>query len=212
MDEKTVMAETNEKSPLVEKRCREILDAARRIFAQKGFRVATIDDIATNLSIGKGTIYRYFSDKKSLFIAVFEDGMKQLLATMRTRLEPVLNPSEKVRYAVKTYFEFFDANPELIEISMQVRSEFKDEHQRISIELYGDYIQRIKENLRNGVACGTFRQLNVDQTADVMSATLQGVLQSFYVLGVGEKSEGREKLSDRTEAVSGLILEGLLKR
>ncbi len=214
MDEKAVMAKNNEKSQLVEKRHREILNAARHIFAEKGFRVATIDDIANYLTVGKGTIYRYFHDKKALFIAVFEDGMQQLMRTMYSQIEPVVNPSDKIRCAVKTYFEFFDANPELVEIAMQVRSEFKDEHERIFMSLYQDYIVRIQNNLQAGIAQGIFREMDVEKTAETMSATTQGLLQSFYIREVTGTAAGqkREKLTDRTSAVCELILQGLLKR
>lgn len=212
MDERAVMAKEQEKSRLVEKRRREILDAARHVFAEKGFRVATIDDIASYLSVGKGTIYRYFTDKKSLLIAVFEDGMQQLLVTMYSHIEAVVTPSDKIRCAVKTYFEFFDANPELVEIAMQVRSEFKDEHTRVFMSLYQDYIVRIQNNLRAGTAQGIFREMDVEKTAEAMSATTQGLLQSFYIREVMSTASGgkREKLADRTDAVCRLILEGLL--
>ncbi len=214
MDEKTVMAKNNEKSQLVEKRHREILDAARHIFAEKGFRIATIDDIANFLSVGKGTIYRYFKDKKALFIAVFEDGMQQLMTTMYSHIEAVITPPDRIRCAIKTFFEFFDENRELVEIGMQMRSEFKDEHKRVFMSLYQDYIVRIQNNLRAGIAQGIFREMDVEKTAEAMSATTQGLLQSFYIREVNgaAASEKREKLSDRTSAVCELILQGLMKR
>jgi len=214
MDEKTTMAKNNEKSQLVEKRHREILDAARHIFAEKGYRVATIDDITNYLTVGKGTIYRYFKDKKALFTAVFEDGMQQLMTTMYSHIEAVVNPADKIRCAIGTFFEFFDENPELVEIGMQVRSEFKDEHKRVFMSLYQDYIVRIQKNLRAGIAQGIFREMDVEKTAEAMSAMTQGVLQSFYIREVNSAAAGqkREKLTDRTEAVCQLILEGIRKR
>ena len=188
MDEKVVSAKNNEKSQLVEKRRREILDAARHIFAEKGFRVATIDDIANFLTIGKGTIYRYFKDKKALFIAVFEDGMQQLMTTMYSNIDAVATPDGRVRCAMKTFFEFFDKNPDLVEIGMQVRSEFKDEHKRVFMSLYQDYIVRIQNNLRAGIAQGIFREMDVEKTAEAMSATTQGLLQSFYIREFNSRS------------------------
>jgi len=214
MDEKTTMTKNNEKSQLAEKRHREILDAARHIFAEKGYRVTTIDDIANYLTVGKGTIYRYFANKEALFIAVFEDGMEQLMTTMYSHIEAVVNPADKIRCAIGTFFEFFDENPELVEIGMQVRSEFKDEHKRVFMSLYQDYIVRIQKNLRTGISQGIFREMDVEKTAEAMSATTQGVLQSFYIREFTGAAAGqkREKLTDRTEAVCQLILEGIRKR
>jgi AcrR family transcriptional regulator len=218
MDENAVMAENHSKKAnkeqLADKRHREILGAARHVFAEKGFRVATIDDIANYLSVGKGTIYRYFHDKKALFIAVFENGMQQLMATMYSHIDAVVTPDDKIRCAVKTFFEFFDENRELVEIGMQMRSDFKDEHKRVFMSLYQDYIVRIQNNLRAGIAQGIFREMDIEKTAEAMSATTQGLLQSFYIREVNgtAASEKRQKLTDRTDAVCQLILQGLLKR
>ncbi|MBA7665125.1 HTH-type transcriptional repressor FabR [subsurface metagenome] len=204
----------DKKAQLVHRREEEILAAAKRIFAQNGFRRTKIDQLAEELNIGKGTIYRYFKDKKSLFLAVFEQGMSCLRETMRANIDPVREPQDKVRTAVRTFFEFFDNDRQLIEILMQVRSEFKDDYRRVFLTLYSDYIVRIQENLHNGVKMGVFQELDVEKTAEAMSAALQGVLQSFYVREFGQEIEtsNPEKLTNRTEAVTALLLEGLLKR
>jgi len=232
------MKDTNNKTDLIERRRREILTAAKRIFAENGFRRTKIDQIANTLNVGKGTIYRYFDDKKSLFLAVFEQGTSELRERFRTDVEPVSDPKEKIAAAVKTYLDFFDNNRDLIEILMQVRSEFKDDYRRNFLAIYADYIVKIQENLRIGIKKGIFRDLDVERTAEAISATLYGVLQSFYIrefgsplkktdheveLSAGLKNQGgnraeqfseqrRESLTDRIEAVKALLLQGLLKR
>ena len=227
--------EENRKAQLVKRRKEQILAAASRIFAQNGFRRTKIEEIADYLTVGKGTLYKYFKDKKSLFLAVFEQGISRLRQAIGTKVEPITDPPQKIAAAVRTYFEFFDNNRELIEIMMQVRSEFKDDYRRIFLAIYGDYIVKIQENLRNGIKSGIFRQLDVEKTAEAISATLQGVLQSFYVRQFGpetpivdaEKSvsvdsdylkdnkaarrppQQRELLADRADAVTKLLLQGL---
>ena len=204
----------DKKAQLVHRREEEILAAAKRIFAQNGFRRTKIDQLAEELNVGKGTIYRYFEDKKSLFLAVFEQGLARLSQTIKDNVAPITDPQAKVAAAVRTYFEFFENDRQLIEILMQVRSEFKDDYRRAFLTLYSEYIVRIQENLRNGVKIGVFRELDVEKTAEAMSAALQGVLQGFYIRGFDQEIEtsNPEKLTNRTEAVTALLLEGLLKR
>ncbi len=204
----------DKKAQLVYRREEEILAAAQRIFAQNGCRRTKSDQLAEELNVGKGTIYRYFKDKKTLFLAVFEQGMAQLQEKFRVNVHSITDPQAKVAAAVRTYFEFFENDRQLIEILMQVRSEFKDDYRRVFLALYSDYIVRIQENLRNGVKMGVFRKLDVEKTAEAMSAALQGVLQSFYVREFGQEIEtsNPEKLTTRTEALTALLLEGLLKR
>ena len=95
---------------------------------------------------------------------------------------------------------------------MQVRSEFKEDYRRVSLALYADYIVRIQDNLRNGIKMGNFRDLDVEKTAETISATLHGVLQSFYIREFSSEGQQKQSLTDRTEAVTALLLEGLLKR
>ncbi len=229
----------DKKAKLIERRRKEILAAARRIFAKNGYRRAKIDHVIVYLGVGKGTVYRYFKDKKALFLAVFEQGMNELRQTIRANVEPIVNPKDKVCAAIRTYFGFFENNRELIEILMQVRSEFKEDYRRVFLALYEDYIVKIQENLREGIKTGVFRELDVEGTADAISATLQGVLQGFYIRQFGGEKEKlpeaekniaagtdyvkyekarsgvgqrRELLTDRTGAVTALLLEGLLQR
>ncbi len=50
-----------------------ILDAAVGIFAKKGYRDTTLDEIATTAEFGKGTIYNYFKSKENIYSAIIDD-------------------------------------------------------------------------------------------------------------------------------------------
>jgi len=203
----------DKKNDLAARRTDEILAAARKIFAEHGYTHTTIDQIADYLNVGKGTLYRYFDDKKSLFLAVFANGMAQARDTMRAKIDPIELPQDKINTAVTTFCDFFDNNRDLIEISMQVRSEFKDDYKRIFLDLYSDYIVRIQDNLRKGVEMGIFRELDVERTAEAYSALLQGLLQIFYLRELGPQTDAATgRLTDRAQAVTSLLLKGLLKQ
>jgi len=198
------------KSKLAARRQAQILNAARAIFAKNGYRRTTIDQIAEYLNVGKGTIYRYFTDKKGLFLAVFEHGMSDLCNSIVSKVEKTDSPPEKFRMAVTAFFGFFDENRDMIEIEMQVRSEFKAEYQQVYRDLYSHYIVNVQENLRNGIKMGIFRDMDVERTAEAYSGMLRGVLQGFYLREYD--SEKPETLADKAEAVLALLLNGILKK
>src|SRR5258706_12398395 len=50
-------------------RCGTILEAARKIFAKKGYEAATVDDVAEAAGVAKGTLYLYFRSKRELYLA-----------------------------------------------------------------------------------------------------------------------------------------------
>ena len=203
---------TSKKAKLIAQRKAQILDAARPIFAKNGYRRTKVDEIAEYLNVGKGTIYRYFADKKALFLAVFEQGMAELCNAIAAKVELTTSPPEKFKMAVTTYFAFFDTNRDLIEIMMQVRSEFKPEFQQINHSLYNHYIVRVQENIRNGVKMGIFRDMDIERTAEAYSGMLCGVLQGFYLRQFDTESENAETLTNKAEAVLGLLLNGILKK
>ncbi len=55
-----------------------ILDAAVGIFAKKGYRDTTLDEIAITSEFGKGTIYNYFKSKEEIYFAIIDDVSKSL--------------------------------------------------------------------------------------------------------------------------------------
>ena len=60
---------------LIVARRNQILDAAAKVFAEKGFHPTTIKDIAVEAGIAHGTIYNYFENKTALLLGIF-DGIK----------------------------------------------------------------------------------------------------------------------------------------
>jgi AcrR family transcriptional regulator len=62
-----------------EQRREEILDAAQRVFFEKGLSNATMDEIAETAELSKGTLYLYYKSKEDLYLAVMMRGMEILL-------------------------------------------------------------------------------------------------------------------------------------
>jgi TetR/AcrR family fatty acid metabolism transcriptional regulator len=96
--EMTIMTDPIQQQ-LMTARKNQILDAAARVFASKGFHAATIKDVARDAGIADGTIYNYFDNKTALLFAIFE--------RMRDTMQPVaafthLQPDD-VRGAVRAF-------------------------------------------------------------------------------------------------------------
>ncbi|MBN1289950.1 MAG: TetR family transcriptional regulator [Actinobacteria bacterium] len=62
-----------------ERRTREILDAAYVVFTSNGYYNATVDDIAREAGVSKGTCYQYFSSKEEIFTAVLKSTVDRLI-------------------------------------------------------------------------------------------------------------------------------------
>jgi AcrR family transcriptional regulator len=57
---------------LITTRRNQILDAATKVFAEKGYHLTTIKDISTEAGIADGTIYNYFENKMALMLGIFD--------------------------------------------------------------------------------------------------------------------------------------------
>jgi AcrR family transcriptional regulator len=64
-------------------RRQEILSAARRVFVRNGFHAASMQDLFAAAQLSSGAVYRYFAGKDEVVLAIAEDSMAEVLATIR---------------------------------------------------------------------------------------------------------------------------------
>lgn len=65
-----------------EARSRQILDCAKRVFADRGFHAASISDICEAAGIGRGTLYLYFANKRAVLTAILRETLDRVRALM----------------------------------------------------------------------------------------------------------------------------------
>src|SRR2546428_5724917 len=111
---------------LLERRRAEILDAATRGFAERGYRCTDLQDVADLLGVGKGTLYRYFPTKEALFQAAVDRVMTGMRASIDEAVADIDDPLERIGRAMRTYLAYFDRHPEYVELLIQERAEFRD--------------------------------------------------------------------------------------
>src|SRR5687768_8563012 len=92
---------------LPERRREEILAAATKDFARLGYAGTDLQGIADRLSVGKGTVYRYFPTKEALFLAAADRGMRLLNDRTNVAAEKARRPFDKIILATHAYLRFF---------------------------------------------------------------------------------------------------------
>lgn len=89
-----------------------ILSAARRLFAEKGFRGTNLNAVAAEVGIARGTIYLHFPTKEHLLKAIISSAEQELLATLKQAFRPEDSPVIKLRKLLtalmNTYCEYED--------------------------------------------------------------------------------------------------------
>ena len=95
----------------------KLLDAARKVFAEKGLGEATARDIVRETDLASGTFYNYFSDKEDAFRALLGEMAERSRAIVRAqRREPGLTVEERVANAYRAYFVWAMEERELFQV------------------------------------------------------------------------------------------------
>ena len=83
-----------------EERRQEILDAAMQVFYLKGYEKATIRDIALDIGVAQGLIYRYFKSKEALFAAALDNYAERLAGEMGQEIRNDETALRDIEYTV----------------------------------------------------------------------------------------------------------------
>src|SRR5438132_288135 len=70
----------------------KMLDAAVALFGRRRFHEVRMDDIAAEAEVGKGTLYRYFTDKEELYLALLARSARQYLAQVDAEVAKAPTP------------------------------------------------------------------------------------------------------------------------
>src|SRR6266511_1073275 len=93
-------------------RVESIQDAAMRVIARKGMAAATMQEIAEEAGVAKGTIYLYFRDRDELVEKTFETAITRLIARVEQAMDAEDSLEKKIGAAMSAKFAFFRENRE----------------------------------------------------------------------------------------------------
>ena len=187
-------------------RRREILEAAQRVFAKEGFHQATIDEIAQEAELAKGTIYLYFKNKKELFYSLVEEKTEYLMNLIRKEAKKKESPVEKLSAITRHQLGFYEANRDFFKIITSESSRFelglKDELRKKIMNRYLKYIDIVAQVIERGIKEGRFKALD----AKKMAATLRGIIDALAFQWMLSKE--KEPLVSNAPLIMELFLKG----
>ena len=188
-----------------------VRDAARKVFTQKGFDGARMQDIADEAGIHKSLLHYYFRSKDKLFEAIFKDALGTLLPPVVSILVSDLPLFEKINHFTDQYIDILAKNPG---IAGFVLHELKMNPHRflgsltetgIDLSIIGNQIQQESEagNIRN-VETGHF-------IANLVSMCVFPFIARPVFIGLfGMEEEGFDHfIEERKKVVSETMIRSL---
>lgn len=104
------------KEVVTEFRTAEILQAASRVFAERGFEPATMAEIARVAGVAKGTIYLYYPSKQDIYLATLRASAVDLTGRTRAAMDRAATVGEKIRAFIETRLRYFEAHRDFFRI------------------------------------------------------------------------------------------------
>jgi AcrR family transcriptional regulator len=157
----------------------EILSAAEKVFAAKGFFPTTMSDIAREAEFGTGTLYKYFRSKEELYFTLIDEKVEEINRLVKAELSQRTSAVERIKKALGLQFEFFEQNRDFFRIYISERNRFewtvKDELGKGLHEKMVTYINILAEVMRQGIERKEFRSMNPMDLAHA----LVGIVNSF---------------------------------
>ena len=157
----------------------EILSAAEKVFAAKGFFSTTMSDIAREAEFGTGSLYKYFKSKEDLYFTLIDEKVEEINGPVKVELSQKTPAVERIKKVLGLQFEFFERNRDFFRIYASERTRFewtvKDELGKDLHEKMVAYIRTLAEVMRQGIEEGEFRPLNPMDLAHA----LVGIVNSF---------------------------------
>lgn len=82
-----------------------IFNAAIKVFSEKGYNGATMDDISINAGVAKGTLYYHFRSKEEIFKYIVKEGMKKIQVEVQDYVERVEDPILRLKNLCRVQLE-----------------------------------------------------------------------------------------------------------
>lgn len=187
-----------------------IIEAAQKLFEQKGFEETTVEQVAALAELGKGTIYSYFKSKEEIYIAILEKKLDLLEEKMRAA---VANPASAVDALYGLYEAFIEYHRDrkgfidtlFVQIDDQILYRLGGvvgglkSKASVWMEIVGNMIQW-------GIERGEFEPVDVERISKTVVGMILGLIIQF------EMGQIKEDLVNFQDAVFKLIFDGIRKK
>jgi AcrR family transcriptional regulator len=149
-----------------------ILDAARKIFLEKGYYQASMRNIAEEIEYSPGTIYLYFKDKDEIFHALHEEGFRRMLEKMQP-LEHVADPFERLKAMGLVYLEFAKNNKDFYDLMFIMQAPIK--HEKEEWPMGQRTLDYLKNVLKQCQKKGHFKNIDIEYFSFTIWSTMHGM-------------------------------------
>jgi len=187
-------------------RRQQILAAAVRVFAERGYEATRVGDVAREAGVAYGLVYHYFASKDAVLEAVFREAWGRLLAAVALAEETAGTAPERLSLVVKIVLRAWRDDPDLVRVL--VREVTRNPHIQDELDEIGQAFAALERIVSGGQREGTIRaSLDARLSAWMLYGALEEILTGWVL---GRLDDDAETLAAAEREVIGTLVGGLL--
>ena len=205
----TVSPKATKKEIVTAFRTREILAAARKLLEQRGPEAMTMEEIAADAGVAKGTLYLYFQSKDDLIQALLTRVGENIVQDLEASLQAPGTPAEKLVRVVSVLLEYLNRERLLFPIYarelLQGERDSREGFRRRYLELEEQFVSLVTDLFAEGIAAGQFIPAN----PRLLTFLLRGLVRAT---GYYQKAEGQvDAAKEALPVILTLLSSGLVR-
>lgn len=185
-----------------QERRRELIDAAERLFMEKGYEHTAISDIVKELNVAQGTLYYYFSSKEDILEAVVEKSIADLEQSVKRLIQDEnADEVDQLNEAINEILRFVSQRNDFIDFLHQdINAVMHAKLEKATVERI---VPILSELVAKGNAKGRFNIENPTETIEFLSTALVYI---FHQPDINTDQQRREKLCRSLETILNKVL------
>jgi AcrR family transcriptional regulator len=183
----------------------QILAAAVRVFAAKGYESTRVGDIASEAGVAYGLVYHYFTSKDAVLEAVFRESWGRLLGAIAQAEQTAGTAPERLGLVVKIVLRSWRDDPDLVRLL--VREVTRNPHIQDELDEIGQAFASLERIIASGQQEGTIRtSLDPQLCAWMIYGALEEILTGWVL---GRLPDDADTLARAEDEVIGTVVRGM---
>lgn len=182
----------------------DILEAAAQVFRQKGFHGASMNDIASAVSLQKASLYHHVSSKQEILLEILDRALQLLLERISSITDQNIPADKKLRLMIREYLQILVENIDLAAVLLFEHKALEHRQHARHIPNRDKFESLWKDVLAEGVRSKTF----ICDDPGLTTRALLGIM-NWTITWYNPK--GEKSIDEIADQYSSLLLNGLLK-
>lgn len=158
-----------------------ILDAALRVFTHKGYRDATVEDIASESRTSKGGIYFHFPTKQAIFLALLDRTASLLQSRIESSIADERDPVEKAERAIRTVLDIFASHRTLARLFLVEALGAGREFDERLAAIRASFARMVQEHLDDAVRREAIPPIDTEVASRVWLGALNEIVTAWLM-------------------------------